>query len=109
MTHDDTASFGGIVARLFWMMVGPLLLLGLAYAIVKSGEGWLTAADLGFLGVLAGVMLARWLEFRGGNPRTADGEPATPAHLRRYLIGAALIGLGAWVIANLIANNVLAL
>jgi len=105
--NHEAVSLGGIIARLCWMMLGPLALVALAYGIVKSGEGWFTGADLAFLGVLAVTMLARWLEFRGGHAETADGEPATPAHLRRYLTGAALIGLGTWTIANLIANRLL--
>lgn len=106
--HDRyRASMGEVLARLFWIFVGPLALAVLAFAIVKTGNGWLTGPDFAFLGLLAGVMLARCLEFRGGHAQTADGEPATPAHLRRYLVGATLIGLAVWVVANVIGNNVL--
>lgn len=103
-----TTSFFQAVVRVFWMMIGPLALLLLTFNIVKIGNGWLTAADFAFLAVLGGVILARWLEFRGGNPQTATGEPAAPAHLRRFVMAAIPVGLGVWIIANLIGNHWLA-
>lgn len=96
------------MCRVVWMMIGPLALVLLIAAIVNIGNGWFTAADIGFLIVLGIVVLARWLEFRGGSPQTATGEPATPDHLRRFAIGAVVLGLGLWVIANVIANHWLA-
>jgi hypothetical protein len=107
MSNDRGATLREVLIRLYWMMLGPLLLALLAYVVIKTGNGWVTGADIGFLAVLAGLLLARWLEFRGGNPRTAEGEPATPAHLRRYVIGAATVGLAVWVGANILGNYVL--
>ena len=89
MQDKNTATLGDVLARLFWMMFGPILLAVFAYLIIKTGNGWLTRFDFAFLAILGGVILARWLEFRGGNPRTAEGEPATAAHLRRYVIAVA--------------------
>ena len=94
-----------ILARVYWMMLGPLLLALLAFTIIDRGNGWFTPADLAFLVVLGGLLLARWLEFRGGNPQTSTGEPATPAHLRRYVCGAVLLGFAAWGVANLLGNH----
>jgi hypothetical protein len=105
-TTEPTTSMLAVASRAFWMMLGPRSLFLLAYTIVSQGSGWLTALDLAFLVVLAGVLAARFLEFRGGNPQTATGEPATPAHLRRYVIVAAPIGLGIWVVANVLGNHV---
>lgn len=107
MEDRNVTSGRDILARLFWMMIGPMLLALFAYLIIKTGNGWLTGFDFAFLGVAAAMMLARWLEFRGGHAKTAEGEPATPAHLRRYLIGVAVLGLAVWVIANIIGNYVL--
>jgi hypothetical protein len=76
-----------------------------AAAIINAGTGWLTGLDLAFLAVLGGMLLARWLEFRGGDPQTATGEPATLAHLRRYTLVALLLGLAVWVVANLVGNH----
>jgi hypothetical protein len=108
MQDHNATSLGDILTRIFWMLLGPLLLAMFAHLIITLGNGWFTGADFGFLAVLAGMMLARWLEFRGGHPQTADGQPATPGHLRRFLLGVAVIGFTLWVIANILANYVLA-
>ena len=50
------------------------------------------------------MLLGRWVEFRSGGARTADGEPAMPGHLRRYLFWTTIIGLTIWVAAGLIGN-----
>jgi hypothetical protein len=105
-TQGHTSPVGSL-ARLFWLLAGPMFLLLLAVAVVRTGNGWLTPVDFAFLGVLAAMLLARWLEFRAGNPLTADGEPATPVHLRRYLVGATATGLAVWCAANVVGNYLL--
>jgi hypothetical protein len=87
------------------MMLGPLILAILAFIIVRNGNGWFTLADFTFLAALSALLLGRWVEFRGGNPQTSTGEPATLAHLRRYALGVILLGLGGWIAANLLGNH----
>ena len=105
MPTQAKTSLPVFLSRIFWMMVGPLTLVLLAFSIVIKGSGWLTLTDLAFLGVLGSLLLARWLEFQGGKPRTSTGEPATPAHLRRYAITTIVLGASAWVAANLVGNH----
>lgn len=93
-----------ILGRVFWLMLGPLLLVLMTFIIASTGNGWLTPADLVFFGILVALVIARWLEFRGGNPQTAEGQPATPEHFRRYLIVVIALGLGLWLIANIVGN-----
>ena len=93
------------LGRIFWMMVGPMILAALTISIVKIGNGWFTTADFAFLGVLAALVLARYFEFQAGDPQTSDGRPATSAHLRNYVLGAILLGLGVWAFANLLGNH----
>lgn len=93
------------MTRLFWMMIGPAILVLLTSSVAAQGGGWAAPQDLAFLVVLAAVILARWFEFRSGNPQTSTGDPATPADLRRYVIGATVIGLSVWVVANVIGNS----
>jgi hypothetical protein len=96
-----TGSLFVLFSRFFWMMCGPMMLGLLAFTIISVGRGWFTPADFGFLAVLCVLPLARWIEFRGGDPRTATGEPASPRDLRRYALGAIVLGFGVWVVANL--------
>lgn len=106
MPPEPTPTYAGC-ARMFWMFPGPMLLLMLAYQIASKGGGWFTVIDAVFFTVLGALLLARWAEFRGGSPQTAEGEPATLAHLRRYVIAAGALGLVVWVIANAIGNQLL--
>jgi hypothetical protein len=103
MASDQSTSFLGILARLFWMMVGPAILMLLAYSLTGNAKGWFAPSSIAFLAVLAAVTIARWMD-----PRTSEGAPTTSAHLRRYTVSTLGIGLVAWVVANLLGNHWLA-
>ena len=92
-----------VYARMFWIMVGPAILLLLLLSIANRGSGWIMPHDIAYLTVLGLVLFARWYEFRE-NPTTAAGEPATSADLRKYLLSAAVIGVGLWFAANSFGN-----
>jgi hypothetical protein len=95
-----------VFGRVFWMMIGPMVLLILLAVIIQnSGAGWFTGADVTFLVVLGALILTRWLEFRSGQPLTAVGEPAKPGDLRKYVAATIALGLAAWAFANLYANH----
>jgi hypothetical protein len=89
-------------------MFGPLFLLLCAGKVVATGNGWFTPADIAYFVVLAAMIFARWFEFHKGNAQTATGEPATQANLYRYVLATLAIGLGVWVVANIIGNYILA-
>ena len=99
MADRPTPGYAGF-ARLYWMFLGPMLLLLVAFSLVNGG-GWFSPKSLTFLGLLAFLLFCRWAEFHAGDARTAEGEPATPAHLRRYVLVGMLIGAAIWVAANL--------
>jgi hypothetical protein len=105
MTTRTMTSFPAFVGRVFWMMVGPFALATLALSIVGRADGWFSPSDLLYFIILAGMLIGRWTEFRFSLPMTATGEPATAEHLRRYVLGLGLLGLGFWVVANLIGNR----
>jgi hypothetical protein len=108
MAGSDTTRLIPVLGRLFWMMIGPLLLVLTIYFIATSGTGWTTTADLLYFVILGGMILGKWLEFRGGSPQTSTGEPATAADLHRYILMLVTIGPVVWVLANLVGNHLLA-
>lgn len=108
MSVPPKAQASAALARVFWMLLGPMALVLTAMAVLRAGRGWLTGADVAYLSFLAAVLLARWFEFRAGDPQTADGEPATAQDLRRYLVVTTTVGLVVWVALNLVANYWLA-
>jgi hypothetical protein len=94
-----------LFGRFLWMMLGPCLLVMLAVSILTAGSGWLTGLDVLYFIVLAFTLLGRWWEFRGGNPLTSTGEPATMDHLRRYCVVMSSVAVGLWILANLVGNH----
>ncbi|MBA4016907.1 MAG: hypothetical protein C0483_06955 [Pirellula sp.] len=80
-------------ARMFWLLIGPAILILLGISIAHRGAGWFLPHDIAYLTILALILLARWYEFRE-NPVTSTGEVATPDDLRKFLLGAVLLGLG---------------
>jgi hypothetical protein len=107
MSSPATTPLSVVFGRLFWMMVGPLALVLTIYFIVTSGTGWTTTADLLFFIILGGMILGKWLEFRGGSPETSTGERATAADLRRYILMVVTAGPAVWVVANILGNYIL--
>jgi hypothetical protein len=104
---SHTTAPSAALGRIVWMMLGPLLLIVAGFAIVSAADGWTALSDIAYLVILAAMLVGRWLEFRGGQPERADGEPATASDLTRYLLVAPVIGLAGWVLANLVGNGLL--
>jgi len=97
-----------LFGRTFWIMFGPLMLVASGLMILFNvGSGWRTGADIVYLASLAGMILGRWLEFQGGNPRTSTGEPASARDFRRFMLWIGIGGVGAWVFINLVSNHLL--
>jgi hypothetical protein len=107
MSSSTQTPLSAVFGRLFWMMVGPLGLVLTTYFIVTSGTGWTTTADLIYFIILGGMILGKWLEFRGGSPLTSTGERATAADLRRFILMVVTAGPVVWVIANILGNHLL--
>jgi hypothetical protein len=105
MSAEPLTSPAALFGRIFWMIVGPIGLAVLALRILQERTGWFTVTDMAYFLVLGGMLLGRWVEFRSGGARTGMGEPATSDDLRRYLMGASLLGLGLWALANLVGNH----
>ena len=107
MAAERITSLGALFVRLFWMVLGPAVLFVLACNIGSGPYGWLTGTDFAYLVVLALMLGARWLDYRGGG-QTAAGEPMTEADLRGYVVGALVVGLVVWAGANVVGNHWLA-
>ena len=63
-------------------------------------------ADLIYFVILGGMILGKWLEFRGGCPETSTGERTSAADLRRYILMVVTAGPVVWLIANILGNYV---
>lgn len=99
--HTQTPSGASILARIYWLIGGPMVLVVTSGVIVSQGGGWLTAADVVFLVALAGIVAAKWIEFQGGGAKRSDGVLATREDLIRFSATAPAVGLLVWAAANL--------
>jgi hypothetical protein len=101
------SSLSVLGARLAWVVLGPLALVGITWGIVSRGTGWFTGLDAAF-GVVVGLMLlGRWVEHRSGTGTTLTGEPATPEQFKRYMTLLPPLAVAVWIIANVLGNHVL--
>jgi hypothetical protein len=105
MGYSQSPALPAILGRFVWMLAGPMALVLMTFAIVSEGGGWLTVFDVLYFLILAGMLFGRRLEFRGGSPHTATGEPATEHDFRRYVLIAMIAAPVVWVLANLIGNH----
>jgi hypothetical protein len=84
----------GCLTRIFWMMIGNCALL-LAAVSVQRSAGW-SIADAA-LWLIVGLLIgARYLDIVRFKGTTADGAPATMAHLKRYVLLVLVAGAALW-------------
>jgi len=86
----------GCLVRLFWMAAGNLVLVLCLVSIVQAADG-LRTADLIYWLTVAGLLAVRWTDIRWLGGTTADGQPASMAHWRRYAILLAGLAAAAWL------------
>ena len=89
-----------VLARMFWMLPGPALLLLSAYVAATGGGGWLSPASVTFLVILAMVVATR-----SSDPQPAVGAPATTADKQQFAARAITAGLIIWAVAISIGNS----
>jgi hypothetical protein len=99
--HESAA---GCLARLFWMMLGNIILAIAALKVFEGPSLGLTWADLGYWMTVAILLAVRYADIRYLDGKKADGEPATMSDWRRYsgmLLGGALV---VWVVLHAVAD-----
>ena len=90
--HDPPA---GCFLRLFWMMIGNFILLFCATTIAQNQSSFLGVADAFYWATVGGILAARYVDIRYLKGLTADGDPASMLHWRRYAV---LLGVAATVL-----------
>lgn len=97
-TQVEYQSLAGCLPRIFWMGLGNVALIGGALAIYKSA-GW-TIADLFFWIVVGALIGVRYVDIVRYQGTTAHGEPATKAHLKRYVLVLLATAIVVWAVAR---------
>lgn len=93
------ASLAALVLRVFWMFLGNTALGVCLLVIVQQGPAF-TYVDISYGISLLLLIAARYVDIVRYNGVTAYGEPATPAHWRRYTVALLLAGGCGWLAAH---------
>ena len=96
------AGFLSLFVRLIWMFVGNASLALLAVLIVQAGS--FSAIDVVFWAVAVGMVGARYIDVTRFGGLTAEGEPASLRHWRRYAGYLLAASAGVYVLAHLVAR-----
>jgi len=95
-----------LLARVSWMILGPIALVVLCLAIVKSSAGWLTPLDAAYFAIFGLMIVCRWAEQKSGQATTATGEPATWSNFNRYVVALVPLAVVVWVLVNVVGNHI---
>jgi divalent metal cation (Fe/Co/Zn/Cd) transporter len=106
-TPKPISSLGVLGARLTWVLLGPLALVGMTWGVVSQGTVWFTVFDAAFGAVVGLMLLGRWVEHRSGSATTLTGEPDTPEQFKRYMTLLPPLAASVWIVANVVGRYVL--
>ncbi len=87
-----------LVARMFWMAFGNAALVLLAVMILQRNA--FSRLDLAFWALAAALIVIRYLDITRLNGLTANGEPASLAHWRRYAALVLVVSTAIWLLAH---------
>ncbi len=94
---------GGCFLRVFWMMIGNVILLSCAYGIAQHRSSLLSMADAFYWAIVGSLLAARYVDIRYLCGSTADGDRATMTHWRRYVAILGVVSTGLWLGAHAMA------
>ena len=98
--QPEYQSPAGCLPRLFWMGLGNIALV-LAALLVYKSAGW-SIADGAFWLTVGLLICARYVDIVRYQGMTADGEPATTVHFRRYVLMLIVVSAAVWTAARLL-------
>ena len=97
---ERQSTLSGVMARIWRMFFGNLLLAFSIIFIVQNGGRFFRAADWVFWIVLASLVLIRYVDIRFLGGFTGTGEPACITHWIRYAALLTALSIALWVLAQ---------
>ena len=86
------------------MIIGNVILLSCAYGIIQHRSSVLSIADAFYWAIVGSLLAARYVDIRYLYGTTADDDPATMAHWRRYATVLGVVSTALWLGAHAIAH-----
>ena len=99
-TSDRQGTAAGVMARLWWMLLGNAVLALSAVFILHNTVGFLHAADVVFWCTAASLVLVRYIDIQFLNGLTATGAPASTRHWIKYTILLLVCSAVVWALAH---------
>ncbi len=88
----------GVLARLYWMAIGPMITILIAIAVMMKSFEKNAITNLAYWGLVLSVILIRYLDIRYLKGETADGEPATMKHWKRFCMVHLIVFAALWMV-----------
>ncbi len=101
ITAKKSSGLPGMVARIYWMMVGHAVLAVLAMSLFKSGQEIGSWTDLAYLANVTGLLAVRYLDITRLGGSTADGQEASLTTWRRFAAAAVGFWTLVWIVVHL--------
>jgi hypothetical protein len=89
-----------LFVRVGWMLLGNVLLVFFAVAILLEPAWTFTWKDALFWSAAATVVVLRWIDVTRMGGLTAQGEPATRRDVARYAAGVLVVSGAVWSLAQ---------
>jgi len=97
---DEPGGCLSAMVRLSWMVAGSM---GWFLTLLFIAQRASYLADIVFFGLVAGMIVVRYIDINRFAGQTVDGTPATLRDWKDYAIGLSLISLVAWGVARVSA------
>jgi hypothetical protein len=95
-------SLSGLFARLYWSLMGNIILLLLASKIYQA-QTLLSSFDLLFWAVVLSMILVRYVDIKYLKGVNFEGLPATLEDWRKYLKYYPLFSAGLWILSHILS------
>ena len=99
-TVDRQGGFLSILARLYWMALGNVVLILSSVSILQHKGEMLNAADVVFWITVPALIVVRYLDIKLWDGQTAMGTPATMAHWKKYSTMLLACSAAVWVLCH---------
>ncbi|MDQ1351367.1 MAG: hypothetical protein QG657_1669 [Acidobacteriota bacterium] len=100
--EQEPTKFLPFFIRLFWMFVGNVVLVFLAFSISMRNESIIV--DAAFWLTVIVLVSIRYVDIKWFKGQTGDAEPATLKDWRQYSIRLVLASVGLYALVRLVAH-----
>ncbi|OHB54447.1 MAG: hypothetical protein A2Y12_04150 [Planctomycetes bacterium GWF2_42_9] len=98
--HYD--SIFSLFVRVFWALIGNFIAFFILFAIVNHKGSQFYLMDLIYFGVIAALILARYIDIKFWDKADDNGQPITMLNWRKYTLKIMILATSLWLLAHLL-------